>query len=155
LTAWRALATSGDRRVREAALELLGEHEEIASAASTLAVALESKELGIVATAADVLAKHPERAADEAPRAPKRKKGKKKRDKNGDAKEPEATTIAAPSAAVVAALLAAIGRPEIDQDPEIVGSLADAVGALALKEARPRLEALCKSTYPTNREHAE
>ncbi len=61
---------------------------------------------------------------------------------------------AAPSPALVKALLDALGRPTADTDPETADSLLDAAGALALKEARPRLDALCRSPYPTTREHA-
>jgi cyclophilin family peptidyl-prolyl cis-trans isomerase len=54
----------------------------------------------------------------------------------------------------VKALLDALARPSAENDPESVDSLVEAAGALALKEAKPRIEELCRSPYPTTREHA-
>ena len=42
----------------------------------------------------------------------------------------------------------------MDLDPELSDSLLDAAGALAIKEAKGRVDALCKSIYPSTREHA-
>jgi cyclophilin family peptidyl-prolyl cis-trans isomerase len=149
LALWRDLVQKGDIRAREAALELLEEHEEIEGAAAVLAEALAAKESGIVGTAAEVLTKQPQRAVAEAPAKKPAKKAKKK-------KEPAAAPEArAPSPAIVKALLDALARPATLEDPEAADAIVDAVGALALKEAKPRLDDLCRSPYPTTREHVE
>jgi cyclophilin family peptidyl-prolyl cis-trans isomerase/HEAT repeat protein len=147
--AWQEIALRGETRAREAALELLDDHEEI-DAAAILAEALAAKEGGVVATAAEVVAKHPQRANAAQLKAKKPKRAKKKKDRDKDAPEPPA-----PSPALVKALLDALARPVVLEDPEIAGPLVDAAGALALKEAKPRLDELCRSPWPTAREHAE
>ena len=150
LAALRERLRDGDLRAREAALELLEKHEEIEGAAAILAEALAATEGGLVATAAEVIAKQPQRAADDRALVKKvRRKGKKKVDILQVAPEPTG-----PSAPLVAALLAALKRPSAENDPESVDALIDAAGALALKDARPRLEELCRSPYPSTREHA-
>ena len=150
LVAFRAYALHGDRRAREAALELLEKHDEVDSAAAILVEALGAKETGIIEGAADVLAKKPQRAGEPARRPGKKEKRKKDR-------EPGAVEVAdplAPSPTLVKALLAALAQPAVDLDPELSDSLIDAVGALALKDAKARLDVLCGSSYPTTREHA-
>lgn len=141
--AYRALAETGDRRAREAALELIAGHDEIDGAAALLAKALESDEPGLIGTAAEVITKQPQRASDRA--RPRRRRRKK----------PDTTTVNAPSPAIVTALLALLTRPGATDDPEQIDAVIDAVGALALKKAAPRLDELCKSSYPTTRAHAE
>lgn len=60
---FRALAKSEHLRVREAAIEAIATHPELGeSAVPILAEALTSKHAGLVATAADLLHAHPERA---------------------------------------------------------------------------------------------
>lgn len=145
--AWfRDLAQKGDLRAREAAIGLLEDHEEIEGAAAILADALAAKESGIVGTAAEVIAKQPQRAMDEAP-APRKRRRR--------AKKEAAPAASAPSPAIVKALLDALARPETLSDPEAADVIVDAVGALSIKVAQPRLEALCHSPYPTTREHVE
>ena len=62
-TAFRAFAKSEHLRIREMAVEAIGQHPELGDvAASILAEALVSKKAGLVATAADVVDQHPERA---------------------------------------------------------------------------------------------
>lgn len=149
LAAWRAYALGGDLRAREAALDLIGEHEEIEGAPAVLAAALEAKELGVVATAAEVIAKHPERAAEET--APRKKKRRPKK-KNGDAEE--APVVREPAPAVVKAIARIVGSATQADDLELLASVVDAAGALAIKESEPKLEELCRSSYPVAREHA-
>jgi cyclophilin family peptidyl-prolyl cis-trans isomerase len=61
--AFRAFAKSENLRIREQAVEAIGPHHELGdAAASILAEALVSKKAGLVATAADVLDQHPDRA---------------------------------------------------------------------------------------------
>ena len=150
LVAFRAYALHGDRRAREAALELLEKHDEVDGAPAILVEALGAKETGIIEGAADVLAKKPQRAGEPAKRPGKKEKRKKDRAQG----VVEIADPLAPSPALVKALLAALAQPAVDLDPELSDSLIDAVGALALKEARARLDVLCGSNYPTTREHA-
>jgi cyclophilin family peptidyl-prolyl cis-trans isomerase len=151
LAAFKERLKDPDVRAREAAIELLEQHEEVEGAAAILAEALAAKEGGVAATAAEVIAKQPQRAMEEravrkAKRAPK---NKKKVDLVAGVAAPPA-----PSPALVKALLDLLARPAIANDPEEADSLIDAAGALALKEAKPRLEEFCRSPYPTTREHA-
>ncbi|MFT3775504.1 MAG: peptidylprolyl isomerase [Minicystis sp.] len=148
LAVYRELVEKGDIRAREAALELLEEHEEIEGAAAILTAALSAKESGLVGTAAEVITKQPQRAVPE----PTTKKPARRRKKKEAAAPVEA---AAPSPVLVKALLDALARPATLQDPEAADAIVDAVGALALREAKPRLDELCRSPYPTTREHVE
>ncbi|WP_441288810.1 peptidylprolyl isomerase [Sorangium sp. KYC3313] len=143
LAAFRAYAASGDLRAREAAIELIAAHEEIAGAPDLLAKALAAEEPGLVAAAAEVIARQPQRAS-EAP-------GKRKRRKRSDGKD---ALAAVTSPAIEAALLALLDRPGARDDPELIGAVVDAVGALALKPAEARLEQLCRSSHPTTRARA-
>ncbi|WP_437549728.1 peptidylprolyl isomerase [Sorangium sp. So ce367] len=143
LAAFRAYAASGDLRAREAAIELIAAHEEIAGAPDLLAKALAAEEPGLVAAAAEVIARQPQRAS-EAP-------GKRKRRKRSDEKDASAAVT---SPAIEAALLAILDRPGARDDPELIGAVVDAVGALALKPAEARLEQLCRSSHPTTRARA-
>ena len=147
LAAYRAYALHGDRRAREAALELLEKHDEVDGAAAILVDALGAKESGLVSTAAEILAKKPQRAGE----PPVRRGKKRKKDKDPG---PADDASLAPSPAIIKALLDALARPAVDLDPELSDSLLDAAGALAIKEARGRVDALCKSIYPSTREHA-
>ncbi len=152
LTAYRTRVHEGDLRAREAALELLEKHDEVQGAPAILTEALGAKESGLVATAAEVIAKQPQRAVEDRPAAPRRgrhKGGKKKVDIDTVSNEPPA-----PPAALVKALLDALARPGAEGDPESIDAVVDAVGGLALKEAKGRLEELCRAAYPTTREHA-
>ena len=56
---WKKLLGSPHPRTREAALELCADHTELADADGALAAALDAKEPGVVATAAQVLEKRP------------------------------------------------------------------------------------------------
>jgi cyclophilin family peptidyl-prolyl cis-trans isomerase len=154
LAAYRGHARGGDLRAREAAIELLAEHEEVEGAAAILAEALGAKESGLVATAAEVITKQPQRAMVEASaaRKPKRRNKKKVLELTGG---PAPAAATAPSPALVKALLDLLARPATLDDPEMADTVIDAVGALALKEAKPRLDELCRSSYPTTREHAQ
>ena len=146
LASYREILAAGDVRTREAAIELLAEHEEIAGAATILAEALAAKESGVFATAAEVIQKQPARAMTE----PQPALGKKRRKK----KEPAVVESKAPAPAIARALLDALARPATMIDPEAADAVIDAVGALSLKEARTRLTELCRSPYPTTREHS-
>jgi cyclophilin family peptidyl-prolyl cis-trans isomerase len=149
LSLFLAHARGGDLRAREAAIELLGTHEELVDeAAPILADALASSKEGLAATAAEVIAKRPELAGE----APKRKKRNKKK-RADDEREAQAPRLP-PSPAIVKALVATIGRADAEDGPEMLGAAIDAAGALGLEEALPRLEELCRSPWPSAREHA-
>jgi cyclophilin family peptidyl-prolyl cis-trans isomerase len=152
LRAWLGYARGADVRARETALELLASHAEIDGAPAVLAEALESGEPGVVATAAEVIGKQPQRAGED-PAAKKPKKARRRKAPK-DAPAQDAGALGA-SPAVVKALLAGLTHAAGDDDPEVLAALEDAVGALALKDAAPRLEELCRSPWPTLREHAQ
>ncbi|WP_437897958.1 peptidylprolyl isomerase [Sorangium sp. So ce124] len=145
LAAFRAYAASGELRAREAAIDLIAAHEEIAGAPDLLAKALAAEEPGLVAAAAEVIARQPQRAS-EAPG-----QGKRKRRKRSDEKDAPAAVT---SPAIEGALLSILDRPGARDDPELIGAVVDAVGALALKPAEARLEQLCRSSHPTTRARA-
>src|SRR5262249_26773726 len=113
LTAWRAFANGSDLRAREAAVELLGAHHECAGGAAAPVGTFCARELGLGGTAAEVIAKHPERAVDDAPHpSSKKTKRKKRRDKDRDNDKDDKPTdspVGTASPAVTAALIAALG----------------------------------------------
>ena len=141
LLLFRKLASSPHPRVREAAVELLAGHPEIEETPSIVGVALGAKETGVVATAAEFITAHPERVA---------------------ARPAPSTTPDATSALERGAILPDIGaklkqailRRWAPDDVETVGSLVEAAGATRLDGIASELEAFCKHTNPTLREHA-
>ncbi|MDI3282904.1 peptidylprolyl isomerase [Polyangium sp. 15x6] len=144
-------AKGGDLRAREAAIELLPTHEELAEEAGPLLeAALAAPEPGLVSTAAGVIARKPNLATEPEKR---KKKGKKK--KGDEEQAAEETVTRAPSPAIVKAIVAALGRADVENDPEHVSSMIEAAGALGLKETQPRLEELCRSSWPELRKRAE
>lgn len=140
LTAWRRHAKGDDLQAREAAIALIGDHGEIKGAAKVLAEALSSKHPGVVAAAAQVIAKVPIRASG-AP-GKKRKKG----DKSLGAK---------PHPDVVAALLGRLDGKGPTADVETLAAVIDAAGGLLIDEARAPLQTLCSSPQPTVRTRAQ
>jgi cyclophilin family peptidyl-prolyl cis-trans isomerase/uncharacterized SAM-binding protein YcdF (DUF218 family) len=136
---FRELALSEDPVVREAALELLMAHDEVANIPELLASALSAKTPGVRATAAKVLTRYPARAQTAAP---------------AKADAPAATPPA--DARVVQALtkqLAEVGPAS--HNIELAAWLLDAAAALELLGAKPALERACAAANPTLREHAE
>ncbi|MDI1445666.1 peptidylprolyl isomerase [Polyangium sp. 6x1] len=143
-------AKGGDLRAREAAIELLPKHEELAEEAlPILEAALTAQEPGLVSTAAGVIAQKPNLAAE-----PEKRKKKGKRKKGEDEQAAEETTLRPPSPAIVKAIAAALGRADVENDPEHASSMVEAAGALGLKETLPRLEELCRSSWPELRKRA-
>lgn len=154
LDAFGKLVSDPDVKTREAALELLSGHAEVPDPAKIVLAALGAKESGVVATAADQIAKAPRLASQKD--EPKKKKKASARDpgaKDDAVSNPEETS-GPPSVEVVKALKAALDRADREHDPELLGSVVDALGALAIKDVSPKLEELCASTYPVVREHA-
>jgi cyclophilin family peptidyl-prolyl cis-trans isomerase/uncharacterized SAM-binding protein YcdF (DUF218 family) len=131
--AFQRHARSSDRVVREAALELLMAHDEVANIPELLAAALTAPERGVRATAAKVLARYPARAQVAA---------------NG-----QGTGVV--DERVVRALTEQLGRVGVSNEIELSALLLDAATALELLGAKPALERACSSTNPTLREHAE
>lgn len=136
---FQKLAASKHVRVREAALELLAAHPEV-DARALLVTALGAKEPGVVATAAQVLAAHPDRASWE-PKA-------------GAVAAKASSGASAASTNVVDALAQALGRAWAPDDVETVALVADAAAAVHLPQATAKLEAFCADPNPTLREHA-
>jgi len=145
LQAYQAILEKGHLRAKEAALELLSSHLEVPGADGILAAALAAKELGLVGTAAQVIAKQPLLASDDKAR----KRARKVLDE-GD--EKEAAKLGSPTPVVASALVAALGPAAADL--EVLNSVIDALGAIAHRDSAPKLDALCVSQHPTVREHA-
>ncbi|MCC6215468.1 MAG: peptidylprolyl isomerase [Polyangiaceae bacterium] len=150
----RARARRGDARrleelarhpiavVRQAALDALPVAGAGVRADRLLAEALAAPEAGTVATAAQLLAAHPDLASEP---------GGHDRPARDDAAVP----APAPARAVVEALGAALARERPGDAVETRAALLDAVAALGVLSARPALEAACKSSWPVLRERAE
>jgi cyclophilin family peptidyl-prolyl cis-trans isomerase len=146
LSAFRKLAASSHLRVREAALELLAGHAEVEETPAMVALALGAKEVGVVATAAEFIAAHPERVSTRAPPG------------NSDvAAKTDAGKAIDPGAIrpeVATKLREALTRPWAPDDVETLGTLVEAAGATRLDGVTSQLEAFCKHNNPTLREHA-
>ena len=130
-------AHADDATLREAALERLAEHPELPEAYAVLADALGAKALGVVASAAHLLASYPERAArtvddsDDLHAAPK------------------------PDASVIQALSAAYAGATQRHSVEAQSLLLDAIGALQILSLKVNANLACSSDNPTLREHAQ
>ena len=142
LVAWRAYAMEGERRARQAALELLRSHAEIRESAEALTKALAAPEAGYVATAAKIVAARPLRAV-------KRELQRKKRD---DDDGPAATEL---HPALVEALLTRLKPEGPTEDLEALEAVIEAVGALRLEEGKALLLERCKSPWRTIRDEAQ
>ncbi len=134
--AYLALARSSDDNVREAALDELAEHGELVEAYQLLAEALGAKSLGVVASAAQVLAGYPERAArgldvSDAHNAPN------------------------PDPSVVKAIGPAYAQASARSSIEVQSLLLDAIGALQILTLKDAANSACASDNPTLREHAQ
>ncbi len=128
------LASSADRVVREAALELLTSHDEVDHIPEILESALLSDAVGVRATAAKVIARYPARA-----QLPS-----------------DGKTAPVVSPRVVQALSKRLQEvTATSTDIELSASLLDAAASLSLLSAKPALERACASTNPTLRKHAE
>ncbi len=150
LVLFKTYATGGDVRARQAALELLATHEELADEArAILEAALGATEPGIVATAAQVIGRKPALANDHD--KPKKRRKKKKNDEENQTGEP---VVVKPAASIVKSLVTALGRADAENDIELTSSMMEAVGALGVSDAKPRLEELCNSSWPEIRKRA-
>ncbi|MBK9259247.1 MAG: peptidylprolyl isomerase [Polyangiaceae bacterium] len=147
LALYKTYVNGGDLRARQAAVELLAKHEELSDEAKEiLEAALAAPETGLVATAAGVIAGKPTLANEQD--KPKKKKRKKPRDEEGQERSVK------PAASIVKQLLAILGRADAENDIELTSSAMEALGALGIAEAKPRLEELCGSSWPEIRKRA-
>lgn len=147
--AFRAFAKSEHLRVREAAVDAVAQHGELSETAATvLADALASKKPGLVATAAEVVHMHPERAHVLA-----------EREKRAalDPKAPPPTTTPAQDLAptVAKALSAALAESWPEDRFETRIALVEAAAAVRHPEAKKVALAACKDANPVVRERAQ
>jgi cyclophilin family peptidyl-prolyl cis-trans isomerase/HEAT repeat protein len=154
LEAFRVYADRGDLRAREAALELLEKHDEVRVAYEILAHALGDVHAGVIGAACELLAKRPQLAGAPVGKPASRKKKHKKGKVDVDEPAPTAEAFA-PSQEIVDALTKLLADPAKARDPELVDGVIDAVAALGMADAKPRLAALCHGPFPTTREHAQ
>jgi len=135
--AFLAAARAEAPLLREAAIEHLAEHPELREAYALLAEALNASRLGVVASAARVLAHYPERAA-------------RFLDENGDAR-----AAPRPDPSVIQALGTAYAAASARYSVEVQSALLDAIGALQILSLKDKANLACSSDNPTLREHAQ
>ncbi len=135
LARWREYATGDKIRARQDAIAQIAAHPEIRGVGAVLASALSSKYPGVVAAAAEVVNKHPQRG---------RRPGRAGRQRGTQAVD----------AGVRKALLAQLREQGPERDIEALSAVAQAVSALGLDEAKPALKRMCQSPYETLRQHA-
>jgi len=135
--AYLARAAARDDVLREAALGVLAEHSELPEAFHVLSDALTSPALGVVASAAQVLSRYPERAA------------------RGNESSAEARNAPHPEPSVVQALTQAYAAMSTHHNIEVQSLLLDAIGALQILSLKSAVNDACASDNPTLREHAE
>jgi cyclophilin family peptidyl-prolyl cis-trans isomerase len=148
LNVLRAFAKSDHLRIREAVIEALGAHPEVGDAGpALLADALSSKHAGLVATAAEMLNAHPERAlvlAESEKRAAL------------DPRSPPPTASPAQELApiIAKALSAAIGSKWPDDRFETRIAIVEAAVSVHHPQAKDVATALCKDKNPVMHERA-
>ncbi|MFO0679020.1 MAG: peptidylprolyl isomerase [Polyangiaceae bacterium] len=147
--AFREIAASANPRIRESAAEAIGSHAELGDAAKVLlATMLAAKEAGVVASAADVLAAHPERVTTIA-----KKEIAAALDPSMPA--PVSAPEQEPSPVVAAAMAKAMARTWPEDRVETRVALLDAAVALHVAGARAFVDAACKDPNVTVRARAE
>jgi cyclophilin family peptidyl-prolyl cis-trans isomerase/HEAT repeat protein len=147
-TAWRALTKSDHVKVREAALEAIAEHPELAEGArAALADALAAKKGGIVATAAEIIHAHPDRVLVLSER-------ERRAALDPNAPPPGTTPARALDPAIASALAAALSHAWPEDLVETRTALLDAAVAVSLDGARAAVLAACHDRNGTVRERA-
>lgn len=143
---FRMLSSDPNPVVRKAALGILSAHREFPDTSELLARALLDDAPGVVATAAEFLSKHPDRASASVSRS-----------NPTPSVTPSSVPIPAlrPDPGVVAALTHALRAAETGSSIEVYASLLDATAALGVLSLNAELEKACRSDNPTLREHAE
>jgi cyclophilin family peptidyl-prolyl cis-trans isomerase/HEAT repeat protein len=140
LPMYRKLLASPHVRVREAAIEMLGGHPEVEDTPALVAAALGAKEVGMVATAAEFITKHPERVTKGRP--------------TDGAHLQESVEAGNLLPDVAKGLRDALARRWAPDDVETLGSVVEAAGATHLDGIARQLETFCQDSNPTLREHA-
>jgi cyclophilin family peptidyl-prolyl cis-trans isomerase len=148
LTVLRALAKSEHLRIREAVIETLGAHPEMGEAgASILADALTSKHAGLVASAAEMLNAHPERAMVLA-------ESEKRAALDPKAPPPTANPAQELAPTVAKALSAAIAEKWPEDRFETRLALVEAAASVRLPQAKEVATHACNDANPVVRERA-
>jgi cyclophilin family peptidyl-prolyl cis-trans isomerase len=146
--AWRSLTRSNHVKVREAALEAIAQHPELAEAArAALAEALAAKKGGIVATAAEIIHAHPDRVLVLSER-------ERHAALDPGAPPPGANPSRAIDPAIASALGAALAREWPEDLVETRTALLDAAVAVSLDGARAAVMAACHDRNATIRDRA-
>jgi len=135
--AFLQLAHAENALLRDAAIDRLAEHPELRESYQILADALGSPALGVVASAAQLLASYPERAA------------------RASDEGAEARVAPNPDPSVVAALTTAYAAASARSSIEVQSLLLDAIGALSILSHKDAANLACSSDNPTLREHAQ
>lgn len=146
--ALRAFAKSDHLRIRELAIEAIGAHAELGDAAVPILVdALQSKHGGLVATAAELLHAHPERALVLA---------ESERKAALDPRAPPPSTNPAQEIAepIKKALIAAIDAKRADSQFETRIALLEAAAAVHLPQAKQVAQLGCNDANPVIRERS-
>jgi cyclophilin family peptidyl-prolyl cis-trans isomerase len=147
--AFRTFARSEHLRVREQVVEAIGQHPELGDAAATLlAEALASKKAGLVATAADVIDHHPDRAMVLA--ASERRAALDPR-----APPPTADPAQELSKEVSKALTEALAETWPDDRFETRIALVEAAASVRHPRAKAAATAACNDDNPMMRERAQ
>ncbi len=120
-------ARGDDALLREAAIDRLAEHPELREAYAVLAEALNAKALGVVASAAQLLASYPERAA-------------RTLDDSSDAH-----SAPRPDSSVIEALKNAYTAASARHSVEVQSRLLDAIGALQILSLKDNANLACTS----------
>ncbi|MBS2012316.1 MAG: peptidylprolyl isomerase [Deltaproteobacteria bacterium] len=145
----RTYAKSDHLRIREQVIEAIGEHAELGEVgAAMLAEALGSKKAGLVATAAETIATHPERVMVLA-------ESEKRAALDPKSPPPSADPRMDPSPAVRKALSAALAEKWPEDRFETKIALVEAAAAVRHPEAKAVATAACNDANSVVRERAQ
>ena len=146
--AFRTFAKSEHLRVREQAIEAIGNHPELGDIAVPILVdALKAKQGGLVATAAEMLNQHPERALVLA-------ESEKKAALDPKAPPPTANPAQEVASPIKQALIAALNAKRPDSQFETRIALIEAAAALQIPQAKQIATLGCKDSNPVVRERS-
>lgn len=147
--AFRAFAKSDHLRIREQAVEAIGQHHELGDLAATvLADALTSKKAGLVAAAADVIDQHPDRAMVLA-------ESEKRAALDPRAPPPSADPAQELSREVAKALAAALAERWPEDRFETRIALIEAAASVRHPQAKAAASAACNDANVMMRERAQ
>lgn len=142
LRAWQRYAMGDEVLARIDAIRSIAWHPELDDPETPLAQAMTSKRGSLVAAAAEIVAKHPDRVRgkDESDGADASKRRRARREGGRE---------------IGKALVAALDDATLTADIEVLVALVDAAGALGLEGAREPLARLCHGHHALVRSHAE